>query len=70
MAMFQSMQKNFSPEFFSMIASAARETDHLPWLVNVYEVAIQTAATRSHLSVLVLKYNLILLYKEYYADYV
>jgi hypothetical protein len=50
---------NMSPDFFFMMS----------WLIYVYEVAIQAAAVKSHLSVRILKYKLILLYKEYYQDY-
>jgi tetratricopeptide (TPR) repeat protein len=54
---------------FVMIATAARETCSLPWLVGVYRSPIEAAAKRSHMRVLIFKLSLARLFIEYQFDF-
>jgi tetratricopeptide (TPR) repeat protein len=61
----QKWPDNESPAFFFMIATAAKQTNRLAWLVQAYESAIAHAASQSHLEVIILKLGLVVLIKEY-----
>jgi tetratricopeptide (TPR) repeat protein len=58
------------PEFFYMAATAARETSCLSFLIEAYRAAIVSAASTSHLSVLILQLALVKLYKNYQYNFV
>ncbi|KAF2027702.1 hypothetical protein EK21DRAFT_102397 [Setomelanomma holmii] len=55
--------------FFVMVATAARETGRLPWLIDAYHTAIEAAVNESHMSILILKLSLSRIYIDYAEDF-
>jgi hypothetical protein len=55
--------------FFVLSGTAMRQTGRLAWLEGAYNTAIAAAATKSHMSVLILKLSLARLFIEYMHDF-
>ncbi|KAF1919961.1 hypothetical protein BDU57DRAFT_585975 [Ampelomyces quisqualis] len=61
--------ENFPTSFFVLSGTAARQVGSLEWLEGAYNTAIAAAATKSHMSVLILKLSLARLFIEYMYDF-
>jgi hypothetical protein len=55
--------------FFVLSGTAMRQTGRLAWLEGAYNTAIAAAATKSHMSVLILKLSLARVFIEYMHDF-